>query len=259
MSLARQRAAAGPALPVGRAAGTLLQGAIYLADLDFATVQGPVSVAPRDLAKVREYLALAIPRIADYCRQYGATALALGPTLARRSVTVPSDGYTDADLQGWVGAMAGAVSLPIGSSILVLNPPGVVNQDAKESGGVGVLGYHGSASIPYSFVNLLGTGFTVDDRADLFAEAVSHEIAEMTVDPRADGSNPEVCDGCGTNCQGRSAYRSYFDARGSYLGSSTAFPPSFAFAFFLSAIAQPGVASDCPAPANGCAYAPPPV
>ncbi|HEV2166696.1 MAG TPA: hypothetical protein VGS23_06975, partial [Thermoplasmata archaeon] len=143
------------------------------------------------------------------------------------------------------------------AAILVLNPPGVVNRDAKETGGVGVIGYHGMASVPYSFVNLLGSGFTLDDRSDLFAEAVSHEIAEMTVDPRADDSNPEVCDGCGGNCRGQSAYRVYFDELGRYLGSSTSFPPALAYAFFLSAIAPPSFASDCPAPEAGCAYPPP--
>ncbi|HZY93038.1 MAG TPA: hypothetical protein VFG07_09760, partial [Thermoplasmata archaeon] len=116
---------------------------------------------------------------------------------------------------------------------------------------------HGRANVPYAFVNLLGSGFTLDDAAEAYAEAVSHEIAEMTVDPAADDSNPEVCDGCGTNCLGSAAHRAYFDGSGNYLGGSTAFPPAFPFAFFLSSIAQPAVSADCPAPASGCDYAPP--
>jgi hypothetical protein len=79
----------------------------------------------------------------------------------------------------------------------------------------------------------------------------------MTVDPRADDSNPEVCDGCGTNCLGASAYRAFFDDLGRYLGSVDAFPPAFAYAYFLSAIAKPSAATECPAPASACAYAPP--
>ncbi len=42
-------------------------------------------------------------------------------------------------------------------------------------------------------------------------------MAEMTVDPRADNSNPEVCDPCGPNCQ--STVVDFFRIDGSYLGS----------------------------------------
>ena len=235
----------------------LFQGTIYLAQLEFAGPGGPWSVSPADLATVLAYLTKAAPVIADYAGQYGPTALSIGGRLPPRTVPVATASYTDAQLQGWVNAMASASSLGPDSAILVLNPPGVVNQNAKESGGIGVIGYHGLASVPYSFVNLLGSGFALDDHSDQFAEAVSHEIAEMTVDPQADDSNPEVCDGCGGNCLGPSAIRNYFDGQGDYLGSSASFPPAFAYAFFLSAIAKPPVASDCPVPESGCAYPPP--
>lgn len=254
-----KRAQAGRPRPTGArpAAGGPFSGTVYLANLQFVGAGGRAQVSDGDLSTVQAYLGRALPVIADYSRQYGATALALGPPLPLRSVTVSAGGYTDADLQGWVNAIVRDSALGPGTAVLVLNPPGVTNQDAKESGGVGVLGYHGKASVPYSFVNLLGSDFTVDDHADLFAEAVSHEIAEMTVDPAADDSLPEVCDGCGTNCQGHAAFRAYFDAQGGYLGTTTTFPPGFSYAFFIGAIARPSVASDCPAPAAGCAYAPP--
>ncbi|MCI4346523.1 MAG: hypothetical protein L3K07_07225 [Thermoplasmata archaeon] len=238
-------------------ASPLFQGTVHLADLEFTGAGGPWAVTPADLAIVQSYLVQAAPPIAAYARQYGGATVAVGSPLPHRTVPVTNGSYTDALLQQWIDAMAQAASLGPNAAILVLNPPGVVNQDAKESGGVGVLGYHGKASIPYSFVNLLGTGLSMSDPQDLFAEAVSHEIAEMTVDPQADSSNPEVCDGCGTNCQGQSAFRSYFDAQARFLGSSTSFPPSFAYSFLLSAVAKPAVAAECPAPASGCAYAPP--
>ena len=238
-------------------AGPLLQGTVYLANVNFAGTGGPWSIPAADLATVVQYLGRAVTPIAAYASQYGPTRVAAGGLLAPFTATVTNGQYTDHQLQGWINQIAQAGNLPAGSAVLVLNPPGVVNQDAKESGGVGVLGYHGLASVPYSFVNALGSGFTPDDRADLYAEAVSHEIAEMTVDPRADGSNPEVCDGCGTNCRGPSAYRSFFDASGHYLGSDTAFPPPFPFEFFVSAIARPVAAADCPAPTTSCAYPPP--
>jgi hypothetical protein len=248
----RTAALAGPAV-----AGPLFQGAVFLADVEFRTKSAPVRIDPSDLAVVEQYLQRVVAPIADYAGQYGPCRLTSGGVLPTFTTPVLSKGYTDADLQGLIDAIVQANSLDASASVLVLNPIGVENLDAKEHGGVGVLGYHGHASRPYSFVNALGSGFALDDRQDLFAEAVSHEIAEMTVDPLANESNPEVCDGCGTNCQGSTAYRAYFDASGRYLQSANKFPPAFDFAFFLSAVAQPAAAADCPAPAAACAYPPP--
>jgi hypothetical protein len=58
----------------------------------------------------------------------------------------------------------------------------------------------------------MGQGFDLKDARDVYALALCHEIAEMVVDPAANGSNPEVCNGCGPNCQ--SPFRDYFDAAG---------------------------------------------
>jgi hypothetical protein len=244
------------ATPAAAPPSPLLHGTVYLANLEFTGPGGPWLVSPTDLATVQAYLLKAALPITAYAQQYGPAALSVGAPLPLRSVPLPGASYTDAQLQQWIDAMSQASSLGPNSAILVLNPPGVENQDAKESGGVGVLGYHGKSSLPYSFVNLLGSGFSLADPQDVYAEAVSHELAEMTVDPNADNSNPEVCDGCGTNCQGQSAFRSYFDDGGRYLGSSQSFPPTFPYTFFISAIAKPAVASECPVPASGCAYAP---
>ena len=254
----RSRPGAGEASKPGRAlAGPLFEGEVYLADFEFTGPGGPWSIPAADLATVMRYLGFAAPVITAYAGQYGPAKVTPGLILPRRSVPLVNGSYSDRELQGWIDELVGAQSLPSTAAVLVLNPPGVVNRDAKESGGYGVLGYHGLASVPYGFVNALGSGFTVGDPADVYAEAVSHEVAELTVDPRADDSNPEVCDGCGTNCQGAAAYRAYFDARGAYLGSSTSFPPPFSYDFFVSAIARPSAAIDCPAPASACDYPPP--
>ncbi len=238
-------------------AGPLFQGTLYLANLVFDGNGGPWSVSPADLGVVQAYLQSIAKIVTGYTSQYGPSRVAIGPQLPPLSTPVANAQYSDKQLQEWVNTMAQSNRLGPSSAILVLNPPGVVNTDAKESGGVGVLGYHGKAAIPYSFVNLLGTGFSLADSPDLFAEAVSHEVSEMTVDPNADGSNPEVCDGCGTNCQGQSSFRNYFDARGQYLGTADSFPPAYPYAFFTSAIVKPASASACPAPASACAYPPP--
>ncbi len=241
----------------GVVAGPLLEGTVYLANLTFSGAGGPWQIPASDLAVGEQYLQRIAGPVAAYASQYGPARLAVGATLPSVPVSVANAQYSDRDLQGWIDSLVRSAALPPNSAVVVLNPEGLVNTDARESGGVGVLGYHGLASVPYAFVNSLGTGFTPDDTRDLYAEAVSHELAEMTVDPRADSSNPEVCDGCGTNCQGASAYRAYFDGRGAYLGTEAAFPPPYSYAFFLSAVARPASATACPAPPSACAYPPP--
>ncbi len=243
--------------PRAAPAGPLFRGRLYVVAL---TAKGPAStwsLAKADLASVVAYLERAVVPIAAYAGQYGPVGLSVEPAPVPLSVTLADASYSDADLQGWVDSLAGSLGLRPDAAVLFLNPPGLTNTDARESGGVGVLGYHGLARIPYSFVNVLGRGFSLADPADLYAEAVSHEIAEMTVDPQANDQNPEVCDGCGTNCLGPNAYRSYFDVAGGYLGSASTFPPGFPYAFFVSAVARPSAATDCPAPGSACAYAPP--
>ena len=46
---------------------------------------------------------------------------------------------------------------------------------------------------------------------------VSHEMAEMIVDPKVDGQNPEVCDPCDINCNNLT--RVYFNAADNFLGA----------------------------------------
>jgi len=237
--------------------GPLFNGTLSLVDLTLTGNGRSLSVPPADLAVALSYLQLAAPVIGAYASQYGAASLALAPSTVPLSVPIRGSTYSDAELQTWVNGLVQSGRLSAGSAAIVLNPMGAENADAREQGGVGVLGYHGAASVPYGFVNLLGSGFTVDDRSNLFAEALSHEIAELTVDPRADGGNPEVADGCGTNCLGDSAYRAFFDTSSKYLASVTDFPPPFPYRFFISAVVRPASATDCPAPATACAYAPP--
>ncbi|MHB8154037.1 MAG: hypothetical protein ACYDG3_13430, partial [Bacillati bacterium] len=78
---------------------------------------------------------------------------------------------------------------------------------------------------------------------------------ETTVDPFANLSNPEVCDGCGPNCQ--ICIRDYFDSADNYLASSVQVaPPGLAYTFFINAIVQPASSTQCPAPFPSCAYNP---
>ncbi|HKV90460.1 MAG TPA: hypothetical protein VJQ43_04585 [Thermoplasmata archaeon] len=237
-----------------RAAGPLFSGTLTFVHLAISAKGRTYGVPPTDLAVAIRFLTGAAAPISRYASQYGANSLAVAPTPIELLVSVPNGIYNDSTLQGWVNGLVASQRLPAGTSALVvLNPQGPLNSDADPSRGV--LGYHGKANVPYAFVNVTGTGLAIDDPADVYALALSHEIAEMTVDPTADLANPEVCDPCGPNCQ--TVIRAYFDASGTYVDATTDFPPSFPYAFYLNSIVRPGQASQCPAPTTACAYAPP--
>lgn len=235
------------------AGASLFSGSLWFVDLAIASSAGVSRVAPADLQVAIAYARLAVPPIQRYAGQYGPNSVAIAPATLPYTATLADGKFSDAVLQGWVHDLAVSGVVGAADGLAFLNPPAGQNADAPVS--QGVLGYHGRADRPYLFVNLLGAGLTIGDPDDRFALALSHEIAELVVDPAADASNPEVCDPCGPNCQ--TAFRDYFAPAGGYLGSDSAFPPPYDFGFFLNAIVQPASASACPAPAAACAYAPP--
>ncbi len=199
---------------------------------------------------IKYAVAAAVP-ISEYCSQYGPNSLAVAAGAIPFSAPVTNAKYNDSTLSAWVDQLAKANGLKSDSCLVFLNPQGVVNTDADAT--KGALGYHSvsSAGVPYAFVNVTGTGLTVQDRQDYYALALSHEIAEMTVDPMANGSNPEVSDECAGNCG--VDYRNYFDSNGNWLGGA----PTPDYSFFTDGIATPATVAQCPAPVSSCTYPPP--
>ncbi len=251
--LAAALARSPPPRPRASAAEPLFNGTLVFAAVNFRTSQDFLSVKPADLAVAMDFARLAAVPISLYAGQYGPNGLKVADKAVPLAANAPSGTYNDQTLQGWVNSIVSENKLPADTCVVILNPEGVVNTDADPSQGVG--GYHGLANVPYCFVNVMGTGLTVKDEANLYALALSHEIAEMTVDPRADLGNPEVCDGCGPNCQ--QVWLDYFDNAGGYIQTLQTIPPPFDYAFFLNAIVRPASATACPAPGPSCAYAPP--
>lgn len=240
--------------PAALPAGALFNGTVYFVQVAFTTAQDTITIAAADMATIITYATSASGPIAQYASQFGPCGLQIDPNPLAYSVDLRAsangNSYSDQTLQGWVNAIASQYDLA-NACVAVLSPPGVANTDAQN----GVLGYHGQANLPYIFGNVVGQAFTLDDADDAYALVVSHELAEMTVDPSANLANPEVCDGCGPNCQ--TVFRDYFGASGAYLETSQAFPPGPAYGYFINAIVQPASATQCPAPDTACAYPPP--
>ena len=180
--------------PRAAASAPLFNGTLVFAQVAFRTARGFVSVKPADLATAMDFTRLAVVPISAYATQYGPNRLDVAPQAVRFNADAGDGTYNDQILQGWVNAIVAQHKLSANTCVVILNPPGVVNADADPSQGVG--GYHGMANVPYCFVNVMGSGLTVKDDANVYALALSHEIAEMIVDPRADLANPEVCDPC---------------------------------------------------------------
>ncbi len=235
-----------------KAAGPLFSGTLRFMQVAFSSSSRSRAGVPiSDLETAMRYASLAVGPISAYASQYGPNRLAVAVAAVPFNAAVTDGKYNDSVLSGWVDKIAGANGLGSDSCLVFLNPQGVVNTDADPT--QGVMGYHNlsSSGIPYVFVNVMGAGLTIDDRQDVYAMALSHEIAEMTVDPRADGSNPEVSDPCSGNCS--VGYRNYFDQGGSWLGGV----PPRSYSFFTDGIATPATVAQCPAPASSCTYPPP--
>jgi len=194
-------------LPVpGRAArDALFSGTIHFARVTFQTSGGNVVMPAADMNQIVQYAQHAIVSLSEYAAQYGLNAVSVSPTLLTFTANVPSGNYTDGDLQGWVNSMVTANSLPTNSCIFVISPSGVT---AANVGGNS--GYHSKANIPYIVAGVTAAGLTLADNPDVYAMVVSHEVAEMIVDPNVGGGDPEVCDPCDINCGDLT--RCYFDA-----------------------------------------------
>ena len=229
----------------------LFTGTVHFAQLTFQTSTATFVMDTADMNQIVAYTQHAVVPISEYASQYGSNSLAVSPTLLTMTVSVPGGTYTDAQLQQWVNQLATNNGLSSGSCIFVISPQGV---SAANVGGNA--GYHGQANIPYVVAGVYASGLTLADQPDVYAMVVSHELAEMVVDPTVDHVNPEVCDPCDINCNNLT--RCYFGASNNFLGTNQDSPPAgFSFAYYTCAVVKPAGATACPAPTNTCQYAPP--
>lgn len=240
---------------VGRdAPEELFRGTVYFVQLIYTdTSTGRTfSIPMADIQTAISYSTWAAKPISNYASQYGYNSLAISASAIPCAVTMESTTYSDNDLRGWVNTIAKI--LPADACVAILNPPGLTNSSI----GTNSSAYHDMADVPYLTENVFGSNWTVADQQDEYAAVLSHELAEMVVDPQTDFKNPEVCDSCGLQkCVGK-AWFHVFDAEGSYIRSAQGRPPNFPYGFYIASIAAPPFAPQCIGiPVSACNYGPP--
>ena len=236
----------------GRAArDALFSGTIHFAQVTFHTNSGDFVIPDADMNIIVQYAQHAIVPIAEYAAQYGPNSVAVSSTLITDTVDVPSGNYSKNDLHGFVNDIASANGIPSNDCIFVVSPQGVSSPDV----GGDTAATHDIANLPFIVGGVFAANLTLADDADVYAMLVSHEIAEMVVDPLVDGQNPEVCDPCDINCGNLTQIS--FDEFDNFLGFNQSSPPGeFPFTYYICAVVKSDGAADCPASAANCQYAP---
>jgi hypothetical protein len=240
-----------------RVAGPLFTGTLYFMQVTFNNPSGlvGVSLGDADMQTAISYSDEAIEVISLYASAYGPNSLSVSTQAIRFTADITGNTYHDTDLQGWVDGIVAGNGLT-NACIVVLNDISIAtNLDANPQFGSG--GYHSvtSSNNPYIFCNVFGHNLTVDDQANVYAGILSHEIAEATVDPVADGSNPEVCDACAPNCGNIwislfDRYDRYIDALPAPFPGTGPFVPIFNYSFFINSVVRP----DAYDPTSQCIY-----
>jgi hypothetical protein len=246
-----------PKFTATRNGAPLFSGTIFFAQVSFtvASTLPALKVGDDDMKMMVRYATLAQTPISSYCAQYGPNQWSVSPQILTYSVNISSASIGNSQLAGWVNDLKQINSLPEDSAIFIPVPNGISGKDIGENSG-----YHDMADIPWIVAGTWSNTsppqpFQLSDAEDCYAMVVSHEIAELIVDPKVDHANPEVCDPCDLNCQ--NLFRLYFDAANNYLGSNNNSPPGgFTYAYYICAIVKPDGAGNCPASGADCQYQP---
>jgi hypothetical protein len=250
-------------LPKATVSDPLFNGTLYFARITFNFPGGAFSMNNADIQVAVNYSNLAVLPIHRYAAQYGLNSIGISQNIIQYSVNLTGNRFRDSDLQGWVDDIIRTNNLQNNPCIVVLvDVRGPLNSDGDPNAGVG--GYHFITrnNHPYCFCNVFGQNLTIDDRGNVYAQILSHEIAEMVVDPLANIRNPEVCDACAGNCG--NLWNDFFDNNNQFINGAQNVPPPFAYRFFINSIIKLGFYdpnTECSIPgSNGhdvCVYSPP--
>jgi len=251
----------------------LFNGTLVFAQLSFAIPGVPPSgVSAADTQTAISYATLAVVPIHRYASQYGPNSVGVWPFAIPYTATLQSSSFDELQFEGWIDDIAQfmrrqQVQDPC---IVVMHDRTLLNSptftDHRDS-------YHSSTGNgnPYCYSLVFGQNLNVADNNHIisgkqnekvYAHTLSHEIAEMVVDPLGDDSNPEVCDACAGNCNAN--LFDLFDQNGVFIGGTSDTALASGFAFFINPIVRSDVTLDsnfCVVQGGdvqtACIYAPP--
>ncbi len=238
----------------------LFSGTIHFAQLKFETPKGTFSFSTPDMQAMVRYAKHAIVPLTKMVRQYGPSSASVSPKLLRFNACMADHHFSDLELQSWIRQIVKQYRLSSDSCVIVPCPQPISDRSGAVGANSGYHGYAPASKVPYIVLGIHCVNLKLTDRPDSYAMAVSHEIAEMMVDPRANDRNPEVCDPCCANCLAK-FYRAYFTASNAYLGTNRRTPPGgLPFAYYTAVVVKPAeVATPGPNGAGtkaGCDYKP---
>jgi hypothetical protein len=260
--------------PTATVAGPLFFGTLVFARIIFVRSGQPdFAMSAADVQTAVSYATRAVVPIHRYVSQYGPSSVAVSPTVIPFTANLSGDSFTQAELEGWVEQIAQTAR-----SSNVVNPCVIMMHDRSLPATPMYVNhsdpYHQTAGdgTPYCYCLVFGQNLTVADdnhtisgltRQKVYAHILSHEIAEMVVDPAADMRNPEVCDACAGNC--RNDLFDLFDQNGVYMGGTADTSTATGFSFFINSIVRPDLydsVTQCVIAGGdsqaACVYAPPP-
>ena len=259
--------------PRATVSGPLFNGTLVLVQLVFHEAGNPTSaVSLADMQTARDYVTLASEPIHRYASQYGPNGVAVAPNVISFTAELAGTSFTISQFEGWVDQCAQiARSSNVGNPCIVIlhnrdlpfSPVFTGHRDSFHS-----ITHSGT---PYCYSLVFGENLSVADNNHtingkqhdkVYAHNLSHEIAEMVVDPRVDGGNPEVCDACAGNCN--NSLFDLFDQNGVFMGGTADTASTSGFAFFINSVVSASVALDsnqCVVPGSdaqsACIYPPP--
>ena len=210
-------------IPVPKAAvpDPLFNGTLVFVRITFNRPnQPPFSVSAADVQTAISYAALAVVPIQRYASQYGPNSIRVSPNIISHRVNLTGNTFADSDVQGWVDQIVHDNHLT-DACIVILHDASVATSPTNTFNGGKFGGYHlmTDHGNPYCFCKVFAQNLTVADRNNHYAEILSHEIAEMAVDPKANVNNPEVCDACAVNCSNDQF--DLFDSSGNFIGGTS--------------------------------------
>jgi hypothetical protein len=256
-----------------RASGPLFKGTLVFAQVSFAIPNLPPSgMTAADTQTAINYAALAALPIQRYASQYGPNSVDVWPVPVPFTAPLQGNSFDDGEFEDWVDAIAAFMRAQHVSNpcVVIMHDRGLPNSPTFTNERNSFHSMTGNGT-PYCYSLVFGQNLTVADNnhtfngkpnEKVFAHTLSHEVAEMVVDPRGDDSNPEVCDACAGNCNQN--LFDLFDQNGVFMGGTADTASAQGFSFFINSIVRAGVPLDsnfCVAQGGNvqtaCIYPPP--